>query len=159
MKTILYFTAIISFFFLLGCSDKTNENALNKEASLPDNMLDKVSGLKVINSSINNKKHTTSLLYGNQIAIERIETNSSHLQKGEKLICITWRQKPDPNWIGAIIPGKLLSIEVLESVGDKEDFKYQKFEGNTMKLQKDTLGNSHRIGLLLNQKRAIVPEL
>jgi hypothetical protein len=159
MKTILYFTGILSLFFLFSCSDKANENALNKEASLPDAMLDNVSGLQVINSSINNKTHTTSLLYGNQMAIERIKTNSFHHQKGEKLVCITWHQKSDPNWIGAIIPGELLSLEILESVAERERLIYQKYEGNKMELQKDTLGNAYRISLLLQQKKAIVPQL
>jgi len=159
MKTIFYFTGILTFFFLFSCSDKTNENALNKEASLPDAMLDKVSGLQVINSSINNKKHTTSLLYGNQQTIERLKSNEVKLQKGEKLVWITWHQKADPNWIGAIIPGKLVSLEILESNAKKEGFNYQKFEGNKMELQKDTLGNVHRIKELLNQKKANVPQL
>jgi len=159
MKTIFYFTGILTLFFLFSCSDKTNENALNKEASLPDAMLDKVSGLQVINSSINNKKHTTSLLYGNQQTIERLKLKELKLQKGEKLVCITWHQKADPNWIGAIIPGKLVSLEILESNTKKEGFNYQKFEGNKMELQKDTLGNAHRIKELLNQKKANVPQL
>ena len=137
MKTIFYFTGILTFFFLFSCSDKTNENALNKEASLPDAMLDKVSGLQVINSSINNKKHTTSLLYGNQKTVERLKSNELKLQKGEKLV----------------------SIENLESNAEKEGFNYQKFEGNKMELQKDTLGNAHRIKELLNQKKANVPQL
>jgi len=159
MKTILYFTGIISLFFLFSCSDKTNENALNKDASLPDAMLDKVSGLQVINSSINNKKHTTSLLYGNQKTVERLKSDELKLKKGEKLVWITWHQKSDPNWIGAIIPGKLLSLEILESVGEKKGFNYQKFEGNKMELQNDTLGNAHRLKELLNQKKANVPQL
>lgn len=159
MKTTLYFTAIISFFFLFSCADKANESALNKEASLPDNMLDKISGLQVINSSINNKKQTTSLLYANEKTVERIRSDRFELDKGEKLVWITWQQQSDPNWFGAIIPGKLISLEILESVSEKEGFKYQKYEGNAMNLQKDTLGNAHLIELLLKQKRAILPKL
>lgn len=157
MKTILYFTGIFSLFFLFACSDKANEKAINEDASLPDAVLDKVAGLQVINSSINNKKHTTSLLYGNQKTVERLKSNGLKLQKGEKLVWITWYQKPDPNWIGAIIPGKLRSFEILETDSEKEGFKYQKFEGVTMNFQKDTLGNAYRIALLLEQKMAIVP--
>lgn len=157
MKTIVYFTGILSLLFLCACSDKAKEQALNKDASLPDALLDKVSGLHVINSSINNKKHTTSLLYGNQNAIERIKTNQSDLEKGEKLVWITWQQKSDPNWIGAIIPGKLRSLEILEWLPEKQNFSYQKFEGNTMYLKSDTLGNSLRIKIILGQKMAILP--
>jgi hypothetical protein len=157
MKTIVYFTGILSLLFLFACSDKAKEQALNKDASLPDALLDKVSGLHVINSSINNKKHTTSLLYGNQNAIERITNNQSDLKKGEKLVCITWQQKSDPNWIGAIIPGKLHSFEILEWLPEKQNFSYQKFEGNTMSLTSDTLGNSLRIKIILGQKMAILP--
>lgn len=159
MKTTRYFTAIISFFFLCSCSDKGNENHLNKEASLPDVFLDKVSDLQVINSSINNKKQTTSLLYGNQKTIERIKSERHHFDLGEKLVWITWQQQSDPNWIGAIIPGKLISLEIVESVSEGEGLKYQKYEGNDMVLQKDTLGNAHQIELLLSQKRAILPKL
>ncbi|WP_394775639.1 hypothetical protein [Flavobacterium sp.] len=121
MKTIVYFTGIIGLFFLFACSDKENQTALNNEASLPDALLNKVSGLKVINSSINTKKHTTALLYGNPKAIQRIKTNGLQMQKGEKLVWITWHQKSDPNWIGAIIPGKLISVEIVEAVSGKEN--------------------------------------
>jgi hypothetical protein len=157
MKPILYFTAILSLFFLFACSDKTSDKGLNKEASLPDALLNKVSGLHVINSSINNKKLTTSLLYGNQIAIERIRTNKTDLKKGEKLVRITWQQQSDPNWIGAIIPGKLIVFEILEWLPENQNSSYQKFEGNTMSLKNDTLGNDHSIKIILKQKMAILP--
>lgn len=157
MKTILYFTAILSLFFALGCSNPSSEKAINTEASLPTELLDKVSGLKVINSSINNKRHTTSLLYGNEKTIQRIKSNSSIIQKGEKLIWITWKQKPDPNWFGAIIPGKLISFETLESDSENGISHYQKFGGNPIQIEKDTLSNHHRIQILLEQKMAILP--
>lgn len=157
MKTTTYITGIMALFFAFACADKTSEKALNNEASLPDHLLDKVSGLQVINSSINNKKHTTALLYGNQKTIERIKTNSNQIQEGEKLVWIVWNQKSDPNWIGAIIPGKLLSVEIVESSSGKEKIQYQKFDGTTMQITKDTLGNHSRITLLLQQKMAIVP--
>jgi hypothetical protein len=157
MKTIFYFTAIISLFFVLACSNKSSEKNINEEASLPNPLLDKVADLKVINSSINTKKHTTSLLYGNQKAIERIQSNSSVIQKGEKLVWITWNQKPDPNWFGAVIPGKLISFETLESVSENGIPQYQKFGGNSIQIQNDTLGNHHRIEILLHQKMAILP--
>lgn len=157
MKTIVYFTALIALFFLFACSKNTSEKALNTEASLPNELLDKVSGLKVINSSINNKKHTTSLLYGNQKAIDRIQSNSSIIQKGEKLVWITWNQKPDPSWFGAVIPGKLISFETLESISENGIPKYQKFGGKPIQIQKDKLGNHHRIEILLHQKMAILP--
>lgn len=157
MKTIVYFTGIIALFFLFACSDKENQKALNNEASLSDALLNKVLGLKVINSSINTKKHTTALLYGNQKAIHRINANGVQMQKGEKLVWITWHQKSDPNWIGAIIPGKLISVEIIETVSGKEKINYQKFEGNAMQIKKDTLGNHNRIEMMLKQKMAILP--
>ncbi|MBS7231653.1 hypothetical protein KHA90_11515 [Flavobacterium psychroterrae] len=157
MKTITYFTGIIALFFLIACSDKENQTVLNNEASLPDAMLNKVAGLKVINSSINNKKHTTALLYGNQQTIQRIKGNGLQMQKGEKLVWITWHQKSDPNWIGAIIPGKLISIEIVKTVSGKENINYQKFEGNAMQIQNDTLGNHNQIETILKQKMAILP--
>jgi hypothetical protein len=158
MKTIAYFTVIFSFFFLFSCSDNTKEN-LNNEASLPDILVNKVSGLQVLNSSINNKKHTTALLYGNQKTIQRIKRKSTSLEKGEKMVWITWNQKSDPNWFGALIPGKLRSLEILEFPTEKDNPQYQKFEGNPIQLKKDTLGNQHRIKILLQQKMAILPEL
>jgi hypothetical protein len=157
MKTITYFTGIIALLFLFACSDKENQTSLNNEASLPYALLNKVSGLKVINSSINNKTHTTALLYGNQQAIQRIKANGSPIEKGEKLVWITWHQKSDPNWIGAIIPGKLISIEIFEAVSGKANISYQKFDGNAIQIKKDTLGNHNRIEMILKQKMAILP--
>ncbi|MBF4515758.1 hypothetical protein IRZ71_05365 [Flavobacterium sp. ANB] len=158
MKTILYFTAIFSLFLLFSCSDHSKEN-LNNEASLPDNLLDKVSGLQVLNSSINNKRHTTALLYGNRKTIERIKSDSKKIEKGEKIVWITWNQKSDPNWFGALIPGKLISLEILEFDAEKANPHYQRFEGNPIQIKKDTIGNQHRIQILLQQKIAILPQL
>lgn len=157
MKAIYYFTTLISLFFLFGCADKTNQNIHNEEASLPDQLKDKVAGLMIINSSINTKKQTTSVLYGNKKAIERIADNDSVMRTGEKLIRITWHQKPDPNWIGAVIPGKLISFETLELLSEKEPILYQKIEGNPMQVKKDTLGNLKSIKYILHQKMAVLP--
>lgn len=154
MKTTLYFTGVLFLLFLSSCSDFKGEKGLNNEASLPETLMNKVSDLKVINSSINNKKHTTSLLYGNQEAIERIKSNDSVMQNGEKLICITWTQKPDPNWLGAYIPGKLLSFEIIES---KEGTVYKKYSGNGVEVKLNDLDKENRIKKLLTEKRAIMP--
>lgn len=143
-------------FFLFSCSDHSKES-INNEASLPDILLDKVSGLQVLNSSINNKKHTTALLYGNQKTIQRIKSNGTQIEKGEKMVWITWNQKSDPNWFGAIIPGKLVSLEIIEFPAEKATLQYQKFEGNPIHIQKDTIGNQHRIKIILQQKMAILP--
>ena len=154
MKTTIYFTAVLFLLILSSCSDYKGEKGLNNEASLPETLTNKVSGLKVINSSINNKKHTTSLLYGNQKAVERIKSNGLLMQKGEKLIWITWNQKPDPNWLGAYIPGKLLSFEIIES---KDTVEYKKYSGNGMQVKMNDLDTENRIKNLLAEKMAIMP--
>jgi len=79
------------------------------------------------------------------------------MRRGEKLIRITWNQKPDPNWIGAVIPGKLVSFEILELLSEKEPVLYQKIEGNPMQVKKDTLGNLKSIKYILHQKMAVLP--
>ena len=154
MKAILYFTAILFLLFLSSCSDFKGEKGLNNEASLPEALMNKVSDLKVINSSINNKKHTTSLLYGNQQAVERIKSNGSVIQNGEKLVWITWRQKPDPNWLGAYIPGKLLSFEIIES---KDGTIYKKYSGNGVEVKLNPLDKENCVKKLLAEKRAVMP--
>lgn len=127
---------------------------MNNEASLPEALRNKVSDLKVFNSSINNKKHTTSLLYGNQQAVERIKSNGSVMQNGEKLVWITWRQKPDPNWLGAYIPGKLLSFEIIES---KDGTVYKKYSGNGVEVKLNDPEKEDRIKRLLAEKSAVTP--
>ena len=82
MKTIIYFATLLFLFTVFSCSKDSGEKGINKDASLPEALMDKVSGLKVINSSINTKRHTTSLLYGNQKAVDRIKTNSLNMQRG-----------------------------------------------------------------------------
>lgn len=154
MKTTLYFTAVLFLLFLSSCSDFKGEKGLNNEASLPEPLMNKVSDLKVINSSINNKKHTASLLYGNQQAVERIKSNGLIMQKGEKLVCITWSQKPDPNWLGAYIPGKLLSFEIIES---KDGIVYKKYSGNGAEVKLNDLDKENRVKMLLAEKIAIMP--
>ena len=154
MKTIIYFATLLFLFTVFSCSKDSGEKGINKDTSLPEALMNKVSGLKVINSSINTKSHTTSLLYGNQKAVDRIKTNSLNMQRGEKFVWITWSQQPDPNWFGAYIPGKLLSFEIIES---KETIEYQKITGNGTQVKEDSIDNRRRIQVLLQQKMNVTP--
>lgn len=55
--------------------------------------------LKVFSSSINKKQHTMSTVY----------------LDGDDKRMLTWKQKDDPHWYGAKVPGELISIKQLKS--------------------------------------------
>jgi len=145
---------------LAGCSNHDQSKLINKEASLPSSFQFNKMGLKVINSSINKKKETMSTLYGNDLALQSFKSNTPHTS-GEVLALVTWKQKEDEHWFGAKIPGPLLAVELVKTANSGEttnpEIGYERFEGSSLTLNKDTTGRSKSIAIIFNQKPSILP--
>lgn len=150
--------AIIVLF--TACSNETDPKQLvNKEASLPESFNFDQMGLKVINSSINQKKSTMSTLYGNDIALNALKAGSG-LQSNEVIALVRWKQKEDEHWFVAKIPGNLQSLELIKTTQDQTEIPkltYMRYEGNKLTPVKDTTGNAQSIKYILEQKPSVMP--
>jgi len=104
---------------------------------------------KVIHSSIDPRNHTMSTLYGNK-------------EKGAALALVTWSQKEDEHWYGALIPGTILSIEQVRFEGSTKDLSpplYERYEGSPLKKSTGDLSETAkaRTAYILGQKASVLP--
>lgn len=145
---------------MASCSNRTDPAKLiNKEASLPESFNFNKMNLKVVNSSINQKKATMSTLYGNDNALNALKADSG-IRTNEVLAFVTWKQKEDEHWFGARIPGDLQSLELIKTTKDdsgNDQITYQRFEGSKLTLRKDTIGNAQSIKYIFEQKPSVMP--
>ena len=154
---ILFVLGLITF----SCSEHNttpNVGQLNKEASLPASFNFSQMGLKVIASAINKKLSTMSTLYGNDAARKTAQLGDDKCLPGSVFALVTWQQQPDKRWIGAIIPGNLLSVEMLKTPKDQENenASYTRFTGADLKIDPDTSGQSIRLKYILGLKPSIM---
>lgn len=151
---------ILALPVLISCKTATEpEKLLNQKASLPESF--KLSALhqKVITSFINNRNHTTSVLYGNNEAVRAVSSGIPNHLPGQAFTLVTWQQQDDAHWFGARIPGDLISAETLSSSNmDHQIFyHYQKFLGRDLVKLADTTGTASRIKFILSQRASIAP--
>lgn len=159
MKNILRI-AISSVVLFSSCNSLTKpDELLNQKASLPENFKLSDKQQNVITTFINNRTHTTSILYGNSKALLAAGKSGLNRTPGEAFTLVTWRQQDDTHWFGARIPGDLLSAETLElsDINNKISYHYQKFEGKDLTKLADTTGNADRIKFITSQKASIIP--
>ncbi|GAA0541930.1 cytochrome P460 family protein [Chitinophaga japonensis] len=114
-------------------------------------------GLKVITSSIDRKQNTMSTLYGNQLAFDHAaEAMDTGYPTGAELTLVTWRQREDPHWFGANIPGTPQSVEVVQVAAPAT---YRQYAGAALAPvpNTDTLQVNARIKYILAQKPSVIP--
>jgi len=147
-------------FILADCSNPDRSKLAHIDASLPASFNFNKMNVKVVSSSINERKSTMSTLYGNAIAMQILKNKEAN-QNGEVLALVTWKQQEDTHWFGARIPGKLLDVEVIKTTPGKSagnpDINYQRFEGSKLILNTDTTGRSERIRYILAQQPSVMP--
>jgi hypothetical protein len=133
---------------------------LNEAASLPPSFGFSKLGLRVLATVVNCRQATTATLYGNDLARQAALGGNAAAQPGVVLALLTWQQQPDPNWFGARIPGALQSLELLRTgpgAAGQPVVRYQRFVGQHLAPQADTLHQRARIAYLLAQKPAVLP--
>ncbi|GAB2698710.1 hypothetical protein GCM10027037_23800 [Mucilaginibacter koreensis] len=156
----IFLLLVSAIFIWVGCKSSTDPDQLiNQKASLPQTF--KLSELhqKVITTFINNRNHTTCLLYGNNKAYMAASAAPRIEAPGESFTLVTWQQQNDEHWFGARIPGNLVSAETLTLTGkdNAPAYQYQKFSGQDLVKFADTTGNTDRIRYILLQKASITP--
>lgn len=155
----LFLPAIL--LLLASCFDKHPDGAslINTEASLPSAFNFNKMGLKVMTSSINKKLGTMSTLYGNDLALNTAKAGEP-VKAGEVLALITWKQKEDLHWFGAKIPGQLQTMEMITTTTaatGAASIAYERYNGEKMALNADTLSNQARIKYIFDQKPSVMP--
>ncbi|HWA93446.1 MAG TPA: cytochrome P460 family protein [Terracidiphilus sp.] len=105
-----------------------NHNAAKLPAGLPYQPL----SWGVIAMYIDPHRHTSSVLFGNPVAVEtarKIDGQVVSYPKGSVLALVTWTQRDDPHWFGARIPDRLVSVEFVEIPASSAVEQYRQFGG------------------------------
>lgn len=141
-----------------GCAQSTPADKLiNKKASLPTSFSISKLDQRVLSSYINTNDSTTSVLCGDALAAQVLQSNEPSAALSFSFTLVTWHQQADPHWYGANIPGDLISVEQLSKKSANSPLAYQKLSGKMLKSVADTTGNAHRIYFILKQKPMILP--
>lgn len=158
MKIILFL--LILLFSSVACQ-QTPRN-INEASSLPANFGIEMANLQTINSIIQPKLGTSSILYGNKNALELL-TNPHLSIKGEKvLVLITWQQRDDPRWFGAKSLSDFMTAEVLKTEDDfsqidKIIYQIIEEESTAEKTIKSESNIGQRIEFITSIRPAIMP--
>jgi hypothetical protein len=84
---------------------------------------------------VNPKSHTTATLYGNDAAMQAVQTRGTGpvggpvYPAGAVLALFTWGQRDDPHWFGARIPDRPQSVEIVQVAGGGAPPVYQRWNG------------------------------
>jgi hypothetical protein len=143
---------------LLSCHNKVSDSDLyNTKAAVPAKFDVAKLHLVVINTSINKKANTISVLYGNKLAYDQLKQGNSNLKPGQLLALVTWKEQTDPHWFGANIPGNLLSVEYVRSKSDGNGVEYERLSGPSLEADADTLNNAEREAFIVSQRPSVMP--
>lgn len=110
--------------------------------------------LQFISTSLNPTKETSSALYGNQEALKTLTRDNHQPQPNSEFKLVTWKYHENPQYIGGIITGELLSIETL-TVDKNGNISYK--IQNSSEKEKNQQSQEERKQYILNYKPAIRP--
>jgi Cytochrome P460 len=95
-----------------GCSGKkiADSDLYNVQAGLGTGLPYPVMEWKAITSVVDRGEETTATLFGNDAAVAAARAGEAY-PAGAVLGLVTWKQREDPHWFGARIPGQPVSVE------------------------------------------------
>ncbi|KUJ53391.1 hypothetical protein [Chryseobacterium sp. JAH] len=141
MKKILFIVLSICALFT-ACKIDEPDKDLHRVVFDPGN-------LKFISTSLNTEKETSSALYGNQEALESLQSETHQPKPNSIVKLVTWKYHENPQYIGGTITGELLSVETFKS--DKHGkFSYQ-FKNNS-KTEINPPNKEQRIQYIMSYK-------
>jgi hypothetical protein len=90
------------------------------------------SGMAIITTLFNTTAQTTSVLYGNALAVAAAHDTVEVHQPGEEYRLVTWRQKGNPLWFGGNINDSIQVVERVRAIalGNAVDMRYDVMVGN-----------------------------
>jgi Cytochrome P460 len=106
-----------------GCSGKKMADAdlYNVQAGVGAGLPYPVMEWKAITTSVDRGEETTTL-FGNDAAVAAARAGEAY-PAGAVLGLVTWKQREDPHWFGARIPGQPVSVEfVVVGTGVDREF-------------------------------------
>jgi hypothetical protein len=137
-----------------------NNNAAVLPASLPYQPL--VWG--AITMYVDPKTHTTATLYGNDAAMQKVNTASKGepsapaYPAGAVLALVTWSQRDDPHWFGGRIPDALKSVEFVRLGTAGQTNEYRRFAGESLREERTEASAAKlRVSFVLNLSPARLP--
>lgn len=108
---------------MCGCSGKKIADAdlYNVRAGVRGGLPYPVMEWKAVTSVVDRGAGTTATLFGNDAAVGAARAGAVY-PAGAVLGLVTWREREDPHWFGARIPGEVVSVEfvVVGSGADRE---------------------------------------
>jgi hypothetical protein len=106
-----------------------NEVVNNAAAAFPKSLPYQPLGWSAVTMYADPGAHTMSTLYGNDSAMQTVQTKTQAYTAGAVLALVTWAQRDDPHWFGARIPDVPESIEFVEVAGAGQTSAYRRFAG------------------------------
>lgn len=127
-------------------------------ASLPDTPFLKLNEWEVITSGIQKDLQTMSTLYGNGRAVASARKGAASYPADALLTLVTWKQQADDHWFGAMIPGRVASVEQVQFQPGNAAPLYKKYTGNNLVADK-TSGEEaqRRIAYITRQRASVMP--
>lgn len=146
MKKILFIIMSICALFT-ACKIDEPDKDLHRVVFDPGN-------LKFISTSLNTTKETSSALYGNQEALQSLQSEIHEPKPDSELKLATWKYHENPQYIGGTITGELLSVETLKTdKNGKISYQIQ----NSSEKENNQFNKEERIKYIMSYKPVVRP--
>ena len=143
---------LMSVLVVAGCEKKPAASDLyNDAATVGAGLPYPVLQWKPLTTMVDRGAGTTSTLFGNDAAVAAARAGASY-PVGAVIGLVTWRQRDDPHWFGARIPGEPLQVEFVEFGAG--GMRYREFAGTPMV---EHVGTSDRGAAIAGMKAAALP--
>lgn len=146
MKKILFIIMSVCALFT-ACKIDEPDKDLKRIIFDPEN-------LKFISTSLNTTKETSSALYGNQEALQSLQSEIQQPKPDTELKLVTWKYHENPQYIGGTITGELLSVETLKTdKNGKISYQIQ----NSSEKENNQINKEERIKYIMSYKPVVRP--
>jgi hypothetical protein len=146
MKKILFIILSMCALFI-ACKIDEPDKDLHRVVFDPEN-------LKLISTSLNTIKQTSSALYGNQEALQSLQNETHQPKPNSELKLVIWKYHENPQYLGGTITGELLSVETLKT--DKNGKISYQFKDNS-KTENNQPNKEQRIKYIMSYKPVVRP--
>lgn len=146
MKKILLIIVSICALFT-ACKIDEPDKDLHRVVFNPGN-------LKFISTSLNTTRENSSALYGNQEAVQSLQSEIYEPKPDSEFKLVTWKYHENPQYIGGTITGELLSVETFKT--DKNGKISYQFKDNS-KAENNQSNKEERIKYIMSYKPVVRP--
>ena len=157
MKTTNLLLAALTLWLPACGRHKQPADIINSTAALPPGLPHDPLQWVVITSGADPRRATMGTLFGNGLAVEHARGGGrGDYPPGSILALVTWRQRDDPHWYGARIPGAVESVEFVSfDTGLGKPPSYAWYSGDPPR--KAFAAPADRISEILSYKASVMP--